>query len=364
MKLIPVALATLLLSSAAAAQSDGPELAPLVPLKAAPAKKAQKKAGKKKPAVDAAAKPAEQKAAADVPLPALVPLAEPPPLVKLNNAVGVLAPAKLAPALRAVAQLAPLTQTVLTVDAPAQACDDGCLGQLAAGKQVDQLVVASFDAGVVRVRTLDVVSKLWSAPAEGAARGDDEGLAMAESLACKLLVPAGCTGELGVQAPSGVALTLDGKPIAKQVAVGVHLLEARSGTRTAQRSVAILRERAALYTVDRDLRILAAGEAPPKAPVAAVAAATTSERSPWVKRGGYALLGAGVAAAAAGVFFGVKSRSDINSAETAFRDNGGVLRPGDAATLRSGNSEAKNANILYAASAACLVTGALLTFAF
>jgi hypothetical protein len=88
------------------------------------------------------------------------------------------------------------------------------------------------------------------------------------------------------------------------------------------------------------------------------------QRSPWVKRGGYALLGAGAVALVAGGAFGLKSRSDLNSAETAYRNNGGVYRAADAETLRSGNSEAKNANLLYAASAVCLVTGALLTFAF
>ena len=68
-------------------------------------------------------------------------------------------------------------------------------------------------------------------------------------------------------------------------------------------------------------------------------------------------------AAAAGVYFGAKSRSDLNRAEAAYRTNG-AYQPSDLDALRSGNSAAHTANALLIASGVLLAAGAALTFAF
>jgi hypothetical protein len=71
-----------------------------------------------------------------------------------------------------------------------------------------------------------------------------------------------------------------------------------------------------------------------------------------------------VAAAAAGSYFGLKSHSDLNQAESNYRTNGGAYRPGDLQTLSSGNSSATRANALFAASAVLAAAGAVLILAF
>src|SRR5205814_2937696 len=55
--------------------------------------------------------------------------------------------------------------------------------------------------------------------------------AWAEALACKLLIPAGCTGEAGIDAAEGLQVELDGKPLARgekrSLPIGVHEAKAR-----------------------------------------------------------------------------------------------------------------------------------------
>jgi hypothetical protein len=102
------------------------------------------------------------------------------------------------------------------------------------------------------------------------------------------------------------------------------------------------------------------------APVAAVTGAppAPAPRSNWQKPTALAALGAGIAVAATGVYFGAKSHSDLNNAENAFHSNGGAFLPADVETLNSGNSAAKTANILFVVSGALLATSALVAFAF
>jgi len=102
------------------------------------------------------------------------------------------------------------------------------------------------------------------------------------------------------------------------------------------------------------------------APVAAVTAAppAPAPRSNWQKPTALAALGLGVAAGATALYFGVKSHSDLNDAESAFHVNGGAYTPADVQTLNSGNSAAKTANILFVVSGALLATSALVAFAF
>ena len=68
-------------------------------------------------------------------------------------------------------------------------------------------------------------------------------------------------------------------------------------------------------------------------------------------------------AARLGVYFGAKSRSDLNDAEASYRANG-FYQPADLDKLNSGNSKAHTANALYIASGVLLAAGAVLTFAF
>jgi hypothetical protein len=84
----------------------------------------------------------------------------------------------------------------------------------------------------------------------------------------------------------------------------------------------------------------------------------------WTRPVGLAALGVGVAVAAAGGYFGLKSHSDLNQAESNFRANGGAYRAADLQTLSSGNTAAHRANALFAASAVLAAAGAVLTLAF
>ena len=73
--------------------------------------------------------------------------------------------------------------------------------------------------------------------------------------------------------------------------------------------------------------------------------------------------GAAVAVAAAGIYFGAKSKSDLDQAESSYRANG-AYQPSDLDALHSGNSSAHTANALFIASGILLAAGAALTFAF
>ncbi len=336
-------------SSGVAAQDPGLELPPLVPLGLVAA-----------PPPVAAAPPAH---GAD-PLPA-------PPLLKFSNRIGVLVQADasqsaLEAGLLAIAALAPLSQNPRLVPRPAQRCgDDACALEL--GKAVDELVVASLQAGQLRLRVLDVATRLRVGDPQQAAVKEDEAVAAAEALACQLLVPAGCIGELKLTAPPGLRVEVDGAVIPSSGAplpVGLHALVARGGSRSTARTIAIVHE------APLQLSLAETPEPPRAAPAAVIAEAPSSGETPapqgrtWNKPTGIAVASAGVVAAGLGVYFGARSQSDLSSAEAAYHSNGGAYRTGDVATLSSGNSSARTANLLFAASAVLAGTGALLFFAF
>ena len=69
-------------------------------------------------------------------------------------------------------------------------------------------------------------------------------------------------------------------------------------------------------------------------------------------------------AAGVGAYFGAKSRSYLNDAESAYRANGNAYTPAGLDKLRSGNSAGHTANALFIASAVLAAAGAALTFAF
>jgi len=129
----------------------------------------------------------------------------------------------------------------------------------------------------------------------------EEATAWAEALACQLLVPAGCTGQVVVDAPEGVELSLDGLPLrsgqSRMVPVGVHTLRIKEGDALSSRPLPVLHERTNSLALGPPP---AAPPAPPPvaAPAAAVAAAPAAEpRRTWTRTAGYVTAGAAVAAA-------------------------------------------------------------------
>jgi hypothetical protein len=418
----------LVLSSAARAQQDAGEpaleLAPLVPKppwmmsapprqkqtdeKAAEKKKAAKKARKQKPAPaqDAEPKPGAPFVAApplaplslpeagkaeaqkpapegELALPPLVPLApDAAPLPLMLSNLGVLlqndgglppvAAARVEEGLRAIAKIAPLTRGALLLKAPEKPCaDDDCFASLASAQKVDQLLAALYARGGLEVRLLDVAAKkrISEAQQPGVSADPAEAAAWAQALACKLLVPAGCTGEATVDTGEGVTLELDGKPLARgekrQLPVGVHQLRVRAKEKALQRPFPVLREGAPLLyarQVDGEPRLLTASEMMP--PMGALASSAPAAKRTWAKPAGIAVLGVSAALAVAGAYFGAKSRSDLNKAESSFNSHGGAYLAGDLDALHSGNSKARSANGLFIASGVLLVTGALFTLAF
>jgi len=326
---------------------------------------------------------------AQLPLPPLVPApatAEPPlpPLITLSSDLGVLllsegldpaATARVTEGLRGVARISPHARNASLLPKPSPACtDDACWAALAGAWRVDQLLLASYAKGALEVRLIDAAGKtavasaaLKDVPADSAAV-----TASTEALACKLLqVPAGCTGEAAVNAGDGVTVELDGTALKsgekRSLPVGLHALKARAGSKSAERALPVLREGAPLLyarLIDGAPKIL---DSLPAAP--AVAAVDTSLPSPaprrrWNKPVGFVALGASAIVAGAGIYFGSKSKSDLDQAESAYHTNGGFYASGDAALLSSGNSKARSANALFAVSGVLAVAGALFVFAF
>ena len=361
-----------------------------------PPPKAAEPAPSRAPAIAAPpGKPAESKpsvAQPELPLPPLVPLAPPPPITVAtvgvllqNDGLDTAAAGRVEDGLRGVVKVAPLTRAGPALVNPSTPCLDAeCLSALASAQKLDQLLVASYARGTMRMRLIDAARKKQLSEAEQTAVGHDpaEAVATAEALACKLMVPGGCTGEVLVDAGEGVQVELDGQPIKDRarVPVGMRTLKARAGAQTAEHALPVSREGAphlAARLKDGKLELAPAAELPPIAPLvaakpAAPAAATastaqaaaSSSRSAFTRPAGIAALAIGGALGVAGVVMGAKSHSDLNTAESAFHANGGAWRAGDLQTLQSGNDAARSANILFVASGVLLVTGAVLTFAF
>jgi hypothetical protein len=272
--------------------------------------------------------------------------------------------------LRGIARLAPAV-----TEAPAllpHACaDDDCWAAAGAAQKVDRLAVASYTDGLLAVKLLDVASRKQVGNAQQAVTTDPaEITATAEALLCHLLVPAGCTGEAAVEAGPGVELELDGRPLARgekrTVAVGLHELTVRAGGRTGMRSLSVVHEDAPpVHARLRDEPRMDSDPLPrPAAPAAAVASTEPVPERKWTQTAGYVAAGAAVAALAAGAYFGLKSKSEIDQAESSFRSNGGAYRASDLSALSSGNSRAHTANTMFLASGVLLATAAVFSFAF
>jgi hypothetical protein len=346
-----------------------PQIEPLVPPDSAPAKtkKKSKKAPTKPPSSGAT------RADGQLSLPPLAPLTEPRPL----KSVGVLvhgtlpadAAARVREGLRAAASLAPGVKETLALEAPQPCADEACWVTAGIARNVDHVAVASWVAGTLRVRLVDVGARRVAQDAQRAGVSSDpvEAAAWTEALACKVMVPAGCSGQLMVEADFGISLELDGEPLRpgekRLVPVGVHALRIKEGTSELLRELPVLLEGTPAVSIASSRRPAPPPTAAPVAAVAASPSAPPAKRS-WTRTAGYAAAGAAVLAAGAGVYFGAKSKSDLDKADSGYRANGGAYQPADLQALQSGNSAAHTANALYIVSGVLLVAGAALTFAF
>jgi hypothetical protein len=382
----------LALTLPALAQTE-PQLEPLVP----PSVQKNKKKPKRKPpdkkapsdqaqAVEAAPQGQESSA-----LPPLVPLTTSRPL----NAVGVLvlgtlpdeSAVRVGDGIRAAAKLAPGVKEVSSLEAPHPCADKACWVTAGVARSVDHVVVATYTARKLKIRLVDVKARkvVHAVSRPDVSRDPAEATAWAEALACKLLVPSGCTGEVVVQGGKEIELQLDGAPLApgekRRVPVGMHVLRVKEGTRESVRPLPVLVEGAPAVTIAAPevasatpppapvvpIAPLVPPAAPPSAAPPAAVEATPPAPAPsgkWTRTAGYASVGAAVVAAGVGAYFGAKSRSDLNDAEAAYRANGNAYTPASLDKLRSGNSAGHTANALFIASGVLVAAGAALAFAF
>jgi hypothetical protein len=312
--------------------------------------------------------PPEQKPAPPAKAPdSLPPLARP---VRIGIGVaGDLDPAsagRLAASLRSIASLAPLAREPVAL--AADRCEaDACLSTLGAAQQVEQVLFARVSGGVLAVRALDLSGAKPPGEARQPVPSDPAELrAAAEALACKLLIPAGCTGEAQIDA-AGSSIEVDGKPGAPRLTlpVGVHALVVRSGDSLARRSLPIVHEKPvalALRRSEGQLALLTPDEVAQRAVASAELAAPPPRR--WTRTAGYVAAGAGIVAAGIAVAEGLHSKSMLDQAEGGYRANGNVYRPADLSNLQAGNSAARAANVLFAASGVLIASGLVLAFAF
>jgi hypothetical protein len=342
-----------------------PQLEPLVPQDAP---WLQKNKNKKKPPAK------KQKPAPDASLPPLAPLTK----AREVGAVGVLVlgalpdgvVTRMTDGLQAVAKLAPGAKQVSALDAPAPCTDQACWVTAGVAANADSVVVASYAKGSLHVRVVDVKARKELSDAQQAGVSEDpaEATAWAQALACKLMVPAGCSGRAVVEAPFGVTLELDGQPLrsseVRVLPVGVHTLVVKEGGTEETRSLPILLDGSAAISVASRKAPPPAAVATPVPAAAVVASAPPAPKRTWTKTAGYAAAGAAVVAAGVGAYFGAKSKSEINSAEDAYHANGGAWNQSDLDKLNSGNSKARTANALFVASGVLLASAAVLTFAF
>jgi hypothetical protein len=370
-----------------------PQLEPLVP----PSVQKNKKKPRRKPPEKKA--PSEQAQPLDAAPQGQEPSALPPlaPLTSSRrlDAVGVLvlgalpddAAARFGNGIRAAVKLAPGVKEVSALDAPHPCADKACWVTAGVARSVHHVVVATYAARRLKIRLVDVKARKIVQEANRREVSSDpaEATAWAEALVCKLLVPAGCTGEAVVQGGEGIALQLDGVPLApgekRRVPVGVHVLRVKEGVRESVRPLPVLVEEAPMVTIEAPkvasatpppapvvpIAPLVEPVTPPPAPQAAAIEAAPLPPAPsrkWTRPAGYAAVGAAVVAAGVGAYFGAKSRSDLNDAESAYRANGNAYTPASLDKLQSGNSAGHTANALFIASGILVAAGAALTFAF
>ena len=356
------------------------------------------------PAPPPTSAPLATPAAPRAPPPAAAPAVPEPPLLKLVAQFGVsflrsglvdeATAAEIESGLRGIASLSPISQKPLVLQPGAVPCaaeDDGCFVGLGARQGLDEVMVATVarvdNALLLRVRRIDVAAKKSTAEARlpGLSGERTELKAAAEALLCKLIVPAGCIGELLV-ATGGAELAVDGKLLPRgegnperaervKLPVGLHALRAKLGkTAGPERMVAVLREEQTgpPWSIKIDAGglpvLVAPGErAPAAAPGAAVSTAAPrdpGEPTHWTRLAGYGAAGAGALALAIGGVQGARSSSKLSDSEAAYKKNGGAYTRGDLANLQSANSAASSANLLFVVGGVLAVAGAALVLAF
>src|SRR2546428_13801619 len=183
-------------------------------------------------------------------LPPIAPLTPSRPLKTLGVLVlGALADetaVRVGDGIRAAAKLAPGVKEALVLDAPHPCADKACWVTAGVARSVDQVVVATYTARTLKVRLVDVKARKVVQEANRPDVSSDaaEATAWAEALVCRLLVPAGCTGEAMVQGGEGIALQLDGTPLAagekRRGPDRGHGLRGREGSRATVRPLPLL----------------------------------------------------------------------------------------------------------------------------
>src|SRR5437870_96941 len=192
-------------------------------------------------------------------LPPIAPLTPSRPLKTLGVLVlGALADetaVRVGDGIRVAAKLAPGVKEALALDAPHPCADKACWVTAGVARSVDQVVVATSAARTLKVRLVDGKARKVGQEANRPDVSSDaaEAAGWAEALVCKLLVPAGCTGEAVVQGGEGIALQLDGTPLSagekRRVPVGVHVLRVKEGSRESVRPLPVLVEGTPVVTI-------------------------------------------------------------------------------------------------------------------
>jgi hypothetical protein len=294
--------------------------------------------------------------------------------------------------LRSIAEASPSVKSSLFMPKPPKGCeleDDACFAALGSFQQLDRVLLGSLTKAengmAVRIRLIDVAAGKRIAQAEQIVASTDkvEIRAWTESLACKLLVPNGCTGTATIDADlPEMQLLVDQKPIARSgkrpeqitLPVGVHKVRVMVGQRTSvEKSVPVLRENwtpVGLYarqSEDGGLRLMGANEAakgPDGKPKITASMQTRLGGSSWTKPTGYVLMGLAIIAAGFGGYEQLHAKKLVNDTNAAYDANGGFLKQADLANVSSAKSATTVSRIGFAAGAGLAVAGAVLVFAF
>ena len=296
--------------------------------------------------------------------------------------------------LRSIAEASPSVKASIFMPRPPKGCeleDDSCFAALGSFQQLDRVLLGSLTKAengmAVRMRIIDVAKSSRVAQAEQIVASTDkvEIRAWAESLACKLLVPSGCTGTATIDADlPEMQLLVDQKPIWRSgkrpeqitLPVGVHKVRVMVGQRTSlEKSMPVLRENwttVALYarqSEDGGLRLVSAVEAPkgndgrPKV-LSSVDAKVGGSSRGWTKPTGLTLAAVGLIAGGLGVWQGLHGKSLTNSVNDRYQKQGNRYTQTDFADIDSARTATRNGNILATAGLALLAAGVGLTFAF
>jgi hypothetical protein len=379
-----------------------------LPAPAAPPAKAAEKAPAPAPAPAAEKTPPPALSLPSAPAPAPAPVKPPePPAKQADNKKGFQLgvyklehpgqpddPAfdEIEKVLRSIAEASPSVKSSLFMPRPPKGCeleDDACFAALGSFQQLDRVLLGSLTKAengmAVRIRLIDVAAGKRVGQAEQIVASTDkvEIRAWTESLACKLLVPSGCSGTVTIDADlPEMQLLVDQKPIARTgkrpeqltLPVGVHKVRVMVGQRTSlEKAVPVLRENwtaVGLYarqSEDGGLRLIAANEALKSAdgkPKVLASEQTKMAGSNWTKPTGITVAALGLVAGGLGVWQGMHGKTLANDANARYRAQGNIYQQADLAQIDSARSATRNGNLLLVAGLGLLAVGAVLTFAF